>query len=334
MANLYTKTGDDGTTGLIGGNRVSKSSLRVNCYGTIDEANSMLGMAYAFSDCDFVKNKIQEIQKKLFSLGAELASDEKGLAVIGGGLITCLDAEDLEDLIDLCTETTGRQTSFVIPGVNKASSSLHVARTIIRRAERNIVRTREKGEQIRDDVLRYVNRLSDAVYALARYEETMAQKTALKETVIRLVNEKLSENGFQSSDQDEPFSLRRAGLMAIAAERKAKEMNVPIVFSAVDAGGNLILKHRMPGALQGSLDVSEGKAYTANAFHMPTDVLSDKSAPGGELYGIQNSNRGKIVVFGGGYPVMRGNIVEGGIGVSGGTVEEDMTIAQYALSAC
>ena len=133
MANLYTKTGDKGQTSLVGGSRVSKSSLRVECYGTIDEANSMLGLAYAQTDREYIRTTVHRIQGRLFALGAELASDEQGAAGLTGK-ISEEDVAFLEGVVDKCTETTGKQTHFVIPGVDPASAALHVARTIVRRA--------------------------------------------------------------------------------------------------------------------------------------------------------------------------------------------------------
>jgi uncharacterized protein GlcG (DUF336 family) len=121
--------------------------------------------------------------------------------------------------------------------------------------------------------------------------------------------------------------------MAEAAEAKAAEMGVPVVFAAVDAGGNLILLHRMPDSLLGSIDIATNKAYTSAAFKLPTSALRESSTPTGELHGIQNTNQGRVVVFGGGLPVFVDHAIAGGIGVSGGTVEEDVTIITHALSA-
>ena len=138
MANLYTKTGDKGQTSLVGGTRVSKDSPRVESYGTIDEANSMLGLAYAQTDRAYIRTTLHTIQGRLFSLGAELASDEEGLEKLKG-ILSEEDVAFLEQVVDTCTETTGKQTHFVIPGVDPCSAALHVARTIVRRAERHIV---------------------------------------------------------------------------------------------------------------------------------------------------------------------------------------------------
>ena len=108
-------------------------------------------------------------------------------------------------------------------------------------------------------------------------------------------------------------------------------MGVPVVFAAVDDGGNLIMMQRMKDSFMGSIDVAINKAFTANAFKMPTDVLGAASQPGQPLYGIETSNAGRIVLFGGGFPYEYEGRVVGAIGISGGSVEEDMTIARYAL---
>lgn len=325
MANLYTKTGDKGETGLVGGSRVSKASPRVDCYGTIDEANSMLGIAYAQTAHPYIRETIHRIQGRLFALGAELASDEKGLAKLSQR-ISDKDVMYLEEIVDTCTETTGRQTAFVIPGADPSSSALHAARTIVRRAERAMVRARAT-DPMEEVLFQYVNRLSDAIYALARLAETEVQKQELQGKVEAVVKEKLRRSGVYT----QPFTLETIQKMARRAEEKAAELKVPIVFSAVDEGGNLILLHRMEGALLASVDIAMNKAYTASAFKMPTDELGRAACPGGPLYGVQNTGNGRVVIFGGGFPYRVHGRVAGAIGVSGGTVEEDMLIAGAAL---
>lgn len=174
MANLYTKTGDKGQTSLYGGSRVDKDSVRVESYGTLDEANAMLGLAYSQIINDKSKKYIDVIQRKLFDVGAELASDKKGLEKLSKKQkVTEEDIEYLEKIVDECTEIVGVQRNFVIPGVNLSSSALHVARTGIRRAERCILRL-SKEEDVRPEVIKYINRLSDTIYALARLEEHMS----------------------------------------------------------------------------------------------------------------------------------------------------------------
>ncbi len=174
MANLYTKTGDKGQTSLIGGARVSKSHLRVACCGDVDEANSVLGLAKSLSGQEYVREAVHRIQSTLFSLGAELAWDPASETELKWKL-TDGDLAYLEEVADHCMEICGPQTRFVVPGVDPASAALHVARTVVRRAERAVVRLSEAGETPRTLVMCYINRLSDAIYALARLEETLAE---------------------------------------------------------------------------------------------------------------------------------------------------------------
>lgn len=327
MANLYTKTGDKGQTSLVGGARVSKDSPRVECYGTIDEANSMLGLAYAQTDRAYIRTTLHTIQGRLFSLGAELASDEKGLEKLKG-TISEEDVAFLEGVVDTCTQTTGKQTHFVIPGVDPCSAALHVARTIVRRAERHIV-TLSQQAPVRQVVSRYVNRLSDAIYALARLQEDLVEEDRLREKVTAVVREKLAQ---EQTGQMPAFCLENLHRMARRAEEKAKQLGVPVVFAAVDQGGNLVLLQRMEGALLASIEIAAGKAYTASALKMATHELGQAAGQNGPLYGIETAIPGKIVLFGGGFPYLVNGEVVGGIGVSGGTVEQDMEIARWAMS--
>ncbi|WP_423188510.1 GlcG/HbpS family heme-binding protein [Alkalibacterium sp. f15] len=127
-------------------------------------------------------------------------------------------------------------------------------------------------------------------------------------------------------------SLETVKKMAQAAEEKAEAMNVPIVFSAVDTGGNQMLMHRMEKALFTSVEIAVNKAFTSAALGIGTDEVTPLVQPGESLYGLQLSNDCKIVPFGGGFPIVIDNEVVGAIGVSGGTVEEDMAIAKYAMN--
>lgn len=121
--------------------------------------------------------------------------------------------------------------------------------------------------------------------------------------------------------------------MAKSAEKKAAEINVPVVFAAVDKGANLMLMHRMENALLTSIDIAINKAYTAACLKQGTHEITESIQPGQSLYGLQLSNNQKIVPFGGGFPIIVDGQVVGAVGVSGGTVEEDMSIAQAAVDA-
>ncbi|MBX3275251.1 MAG: cob(I)yrinic acid a,c-diamide adenosyltransferase [Sandaracinaceae bacterium] len=161
---IYTKQGDAGETGLFGGTRVSKASARVAAYGDVDELNSTLGVARAAGlDAD-VDALLASIQSELFELGAELAArpgKDVGLPPIGDAQV-----EALERAIDRAEEELAPLASFILPGGSLAAAHLHVARTVCRRAERAIVGLGEG--QARPEVLRYVNRLSDLLFVLAR----------------------------------------------------------------------------------------------------------------------------------------------------------------------
>lgn len=318
---IYTKKGDKGETGLLGGSRISKDSLKVSSYGTLDEANAALGIAYSQIDNSEIKNIIKEIQKRLFVVGAELASDEKGKNLLQDK-VSERDIAGLEGIIDQFEQKLGPLHEFIIPGETTASANLHLSRAIVRRAERLIVEL-ANNSAVRNEVMQYVNRLSDVLFMLAR----AAAHYSLVEDIKSKVMEKLATQ----KEKTASLTLELAFKMAQAAERKAVEMGVPIVFSVVDTAGNIILLHRMEGSLLASLELSPNKAYTAVALKMATHELVPAIQPGAELYGIQLSNQNKIVTFGGGYPLKINQHIIGGIGVSGGTVIEDMLIATEAL---
>lgn len=329
MANIYTKTGDKGTTGLFGGSRVGKDSLNVDVYGTIDEAISNLGVALAQTESPDIREYISKIQNRMFMAGAEFASDEKGMEMLKDK-ISEDDIKYLEDIIDKSTEIVGPMREFVVPGVNPSSATLHVARTVVRRAERKIT-TLAKQIEVRDELKKYINRLSDACFAMARIEEARAQQKEvdeLKEQVRSIVKEML---GTDDGECVMDMSLESVKKMADFAVEKAKEIGVPVAFSAVDAGGNLIYFQRMEGTLLISTKVSQDKAYTACALKCPTSDLADVTKPGESLWSLHNSGDGRIICFGGGYPIFSDGQVIGAIGVSGGTADEDMAVATYAL---
>jgi cob(I)alamin adenosyltransferase len=164
---IYTKTGDQGDTGLFGGPRVPKDSLRIETFGNVDELNSVLGLARAEGLPAYVDPLMEQIQNELFSLGAELATPDPaahGTALIGPRQIAVL-----EQAIDRFEATLPPLTQFILPGGTKAAAQLHLARTVCRRAERRLVSlARESSEPIGPDLLVYLNRLGDLLFVLAR----------------------------------------------------------------------------------------------------------------------------------------------------------------------
>ena len=162
---IYTKTGDQGKTGLYGGARVSKSSPRITAYGEVDELNALLGLASVETTHDPMKRTLGEIQAQLFTLGAQLASPKDAPKT---EVITAKQVEYLERQIDAMDETLKPLRNFVLPGGTRASAVLHLARTVCRRAERSTVHLIEQGESVDKWVLIYLNRLSDYLFTLAR----------------------------------------------------------------------------------------------------------------------------------------------------------------------
>ena len=163
MSKVYTRTGDRGKTNLYTGERVSKDSLRVEAYGSVDEADSVLGQARAFAVHENVKSTIYKLQKDLWMLMADVAS------VGNEPNIKPEDVTELERLIDSYTESLQPLDHFLVPGETKSESFLNAARSVVRRAERAMWRLNE-SEPVNEVDIRYLNRLSDLCFTLGRYE--------------------------------------------------------------------------------------------------------------------------------------------------------------------
>lgn len=195
ITKIYTRTGDDGTTGLVSGTRVAKTDPRVVAYGTVDEANAAIGLAIAHllakstpesltkqarTDADRLVSQLTALQHDLFDLGADLATPGH---VEGALRLLPAQVDQLEAAIDQWNETLSALTSFVLPGGSLASSCLHLARTITRRAERKVVEVFEHEGTLHQDqpTLRYLNRLSDLLFVVARIANDRGQADVLWE---------------------------------------------------------------------------------------------------------------------------------------------------------
>ncbi|MCO6565687.1 MAG: cob(I)yrinic acid a,c-diamide adenosyltransferase [Apibacter sp.] len=170
---IYTKTGDDGTTSLYGGKRVSKNNIRVQTYGEVDELNSYIGLIRSHNSYKEIDDQLQSIQNSLFNLGAELASPSDQMFFSKGKMkSSCLISDQkivlFEKWMDEMSEKLPPQKNFIIPTGNVTTSTSHIARTICRRAERSIVSLCEI-EDVRPILQKYLNRLSDYLFVLARY---------------------------------------------------------------------------------------------------------------------------------------------------------------------
>ena len=177
---IYTKTGDDGTTGLLHGGRISKADPVAEAYGSIDETVAALGLARALLGAGDLHDLILRLQRELFAVAADLATNPDGRARLqpGVSLATAEMVESLEGLIDAEVEARPLGKEFLVPGSNPPSAALDVARTFARRAERRAVELRDGGATVNPDALRYLNRLSDLLWVLARRAAGGAEPTS------------------------------------------------------------------------------------------------------------------------------------------------------------
>jgi cob(I)alamin adenosyltransferase len=176
VVKIYTRKGDDGTTGLWYGGRVPKTDVRTEAYGSLDEANSALGVARSLAKRDDrtdVHDSLLDLQRNLFVAGAELATSPEAADRLEGGISRITDemVESVEADIDRYMDQVDLPPHFVIPGGTELSGALDVARSAIRRAERRVVELRDSDGLASDTVLRYINRASDLAFALARYTD-------------------------------------------------------------------------------------------------------------------------------------------------------------------
>lgn len=160
LSKIYTRTGDDGTTGLGDGTRVAKDSARVAAYGTVDELNSALGVVLACEIADDIRTVLTRVQHELFNLGGELC-------VPGMALVQAAEISRLETELDGFNENLPALKEFILPGGGLAAAHCHLARTICRRAERDVI-SLAHGESVRTEATQYLNRLSDLLFVLAR----------------------------------------------------------------------------------------------------------------------------------------------------------------------
>lgn len=175
ITKVYTRTGDRGETALVGGHRVPKDSPRIEAYGSIDELNSIVGLARVFNEESldageahrFLDEVLCQIQDELFDLGSELATPpeffQQGMYRVGSGEIA-----RLEKLMDKCQKDLEPLKSFILPGGGRVGAYLHQCRTVCRRAERDVLRL-SRAEEINSEVIKYVNRLSDLFFVLSRW---------------------------------------------------------------------------------------------------------------------------------------------------------------------
>ena len=208
---------------------------------------------------------------------------------------------------------------FILPGGSEGGAALDLARAVARRAERCAVAASQTGG-VNRDVLAWMNRLSDLLYALARVcdRTTPAPSPAPAAPVMA---SSLTADGF--CDQ--------AAALCRALRLRAREQGFRVVAAVCDAGGNAVALQRDDDAYIASVDVASNKAFTAVSLKMTTEQVGRLAQPGAPLYGVQHTNQGRIVIFGGGAPLMRGGVIVGGLGVSGGSAEQDTALCDYGV---
>ncbi len=299
MDKLYTGGGDKGYTSTLSQRRISKSDILIDLLGTVDELEAALGVAKTFmSDKKLIKDT-EAIQKKLFGIMEELSGGKQSVT-----------AECVATVENMCDSYMTECDGFVISGHNSVEAHLNMARVIARRAERLIVKSSQLG-RVKPDTLVWFNRISDLIYAMARY--------SAKERQLPKV-----EAGEYAADK---MSLSLAKELSLAVEKYAVTVGVKPVVAVVDAGGNLVLLHSADDSYIASRKIAKDKAYTAVSLKMPTAVAL-KESRGGALDGLCAGDG--ICLLGGGEPLIANGQIIGGIGVSGGSAEQDTLLGHFA----
>ena len=183
---VTTKKGDSGYTDMLYGDRVSKADDIIEACGILDEVVAQTGLARAASDDDWIKERLLQIQNKLFSVGAELATTAEMRARLNQKFVTIepTDVEQLEtEIIDYIEQRIDLGNSFIIPGNSQASAMIDMAKTVVRRLERYIVKLETNGKVHNPNIIKYLNRLSDAMFLLARYQDRELGQEKLTKTI-------------------------------------------------------------------------------------------------------------------------------------------------------
>ena len=371
--NIYTKGGDKGMTDLVHTKNVSKSDDRIQLVGTIDELTSHIGLVKTMLNDGDILYFLEKIQKTLIKVMAGVADpynreykihDEK--------------TELLEEEIDRMEGLFNRPKEFILPGACRLSAEIDVARTVARRAERALAAVSVKfGSDT--GTKKYMNRLADYLYLLARYADAREQEgrslsvdsvpgtsvqtepavseekhpedpaTKVAAEAVRaehtvtptetqssstggdtMINEAMIQEVLKRMGIQGRITLDSAKRLIEKIEEEARRRNKPSVIAICGPDGNPIAIHVMDGAFLVSFDVAMKKAYTSVAVKMSTMELSKLAQPGGTFYGLDKMGDG-IVIFAGGVPLKVGDTIIGGLGVSGGTGEEDHSLAEYGL---
>ena len=304
---LYTKKGDGGRASTITRMNIPKNSPIFELLGTLDEFTSALGVAKRKAPASLAP-LLEEIQGHVIALNGELAGGQK--------FATGEKVRQLEAAIDSLMENVPPFSGFILPGGSEGGAALDLARAVARRAERCAVAASQTGG-VNRDVLAWMNRLSDLLYALARVCDRTtpapAPSPAVPDMTAPVMASALTADGF--CDQ--------AAALCRALRLRAREQGFRVVAAVCDAGGNAVALQRDDDAYIASVDVASNKAFTAVSLKMTTEQVGRLAQPGAPLYGVQHTNQGRIVIFGGGAPLMRGGVIVG--------AEQDTALCDYGV---
>ena len=343
QAKFYTGQGDKGLTALTPASQVSKADERIAAVGSVEEIVSALGTVKTATPCPIFRGKLERIQKTLRTLSRGLKDPRSGKYVFSAEEIAFLES----DMDEMLTHVSPEALNEALPGGNKQSAFLDVAHTTTRRAERDVI-AMDRRYAVPAAFKQYLNRLSDYLIVAARYSDYLHDKaeaekpaapapaTATAAPVLTasapaptaadtLVAEVLARLG-----GPKVMDLEKAKRIIAAVETRAKEQGKHAVIAVCNAEGNPIAVHVMDGAFLVSYEVAVKKAYTSVAVKMSTMELSALCQPGGTFYGLQALD--KVITFGGGIPLYNDGVIVGGLGVSGGTGEEDHDLALYGAA--
>lgn len=330
---IYTKSGDKGMTSLMKIQNVFKDDDRIELLGAIDELTSNLGVVKTLELEDKIKTQLVQIQQVLMTIMAGIADSYNQEHKLKEEAIISLEAQ-----IDEMEAAFPREKRFILPGDNSVSAQLDVARTVARRAERWMVCVDRKFG-VDKNAKGFLNRLADYLYITARYieyrnnegkvtiEKQMhtQQKGALsmnENEIINAVLEKLSLG-------QQRLSLDAAKKLIEKIEVEAKRRGLHAVIAVCGFDGNIIAVHVMDNAFLASFDIAMKKAYTSVAVKMSTKELGKLAMPGETFYGVDKADNNRLIIFGGGVPLMMGDNIVGGLGISGGSSEDDDALAQF-----
>lgn len=292
---VYTKTGDKGETSLWDGTRVSKDHPIIKALGSIDELTSHLGKIKSQISLNPVREEINEIQKKLIVLMGMVAGYQNNEKYISEP-----DIEDLEKAIDYYESQSHAFTEFILPGKCPLSADIDIARTVARRAERELIGCEEVDHLVK----RYMNRLADYLFMLARYMDEISNVTMLE------------------------LNLESANQIIQGVREEATRQGLNVVVAILTREGRPISVQSMDDAFVISYELAIKKAFTAAALKMGTHELAQLVAKGADFEGLEGMLDEKIITLGGGYPIKVNDKVVGAIGVSGGSASQDIELAK------